>query len=134
MEKVNNQKKVNAYLKNLFITPRKVRLVTDSLANKSITEVIGILENTPKRASPMILKLLNSAIANATNNEKMNFNNLIIDAIIVNEGKKLKRFRPRARGVTYPIIKRYSHINIILREEKKSEIITNQVETKGENR
>lgn len=68
--KTNNIEIVNASLKNLPITPRKVRLVAKAVVNKSISDAISILENTNKRCSLPLLKLLNSAIANATNNKK----------------------------------------------------------------
>ncbi len=111
---------VQAFLKNLPITPRKVRLVTDLIAKKPLAKVLTILENNYKRASLPLFKLLNSAIANATNNSKLNANNLEIQVIEVNEGKKLKRFRPRAKGATYKIWKRYSHVRIVLGEFKKT--------------
>lgn len=114
----HNLKTTRAFLKNLPITPRKVRLVTATVKDKPISEVLNILEHTPKRAALPLMKLLNSAIANATNNQKLNFNQLSINTIRVNEGRKLKRFRPRAKGATYSIWKRSSHVEIVLVEKK----------------
>lgn len=102
-EKNKKIKQTRAFLKNLPITPRKVRLATALMRNRSITEAVNILENTNKKAALPLVKLLNSAIANATNNHKMNFNRLTIKTVCVNEGRKLKRFRPRAKGATYPV-------------------------------
>ena len=123
-KKQNNPKQTRAFLKNLPITPRKVRLVTALIKKKTISETLNILENTTKKAALPLTKLLNSAIANATNNHKLNFNQLSIQAIRVNEGRKLKRFRPRAKGVTYQIWKRYSHVEIVLIEREKTESTT----------
>lgn len=102
-KKDRKPEQARAFLKNLPITPRKVRLVTALMKNKPISDVLNILEHTAKRAALPLVKLLNSAIANATNNHKMNFNRLLIETVRVNEGRKLKRFRPRAKGATYQV-------------------------------
>ncbi|WHP39245.1 MAG: 50S ribosomal protein L22 [Mollicutes bacterium] len=103
VERKNSSRPVIASLQNLPVTPRKVRLVVDLIRHLPIPTALNVLENVPKRSAPMILKLLNSAVANATNNFGYNFNNLEIQEIYVNEGRKLKRFRPKAKGATAPL-------------------------------
>lgn len=114
VERKNSSRPVIASLQNLPVTPRKVRLVVDLIRHLPIPTALNVLENVPKRSAPMILKLLNSAVANATNNFGYNFNNLEIQEIYVNEGRKLKRFRPKAKGATAPLWKRASHVHIVL--------------------
>lgn len=107
---------VKAKLSYLRIAPRKVRLVADMVRRKKIGEAQAILAFTAKRGAKPILKLLNSAQANAKNNFHLDENNLYISKIIVDEGPKLKRFMPRARGSASPIQKKTSHITICLDE------------------
>lgn len=106
---------VKAKLNYLRIAPRKVRLVADMIRRKKIEEAQAILNFTIKRASQPLLKLLNSAIANAKN---IDSKNLYISKITVNEGPKLKRWRAGARGRAFPIQKKTSHITLILEEIK----------------
>ncbi len=111
--------KVKAKLSNLRISSRKVRLVADLIRGKSAAQARNILNFTVKRATRPLLKLLDSAIANAKNNFKLDPASLYVASIEVNEGRKLKRSRPRARGQAYPIQKKTSHVIIILDEMKK---------------
>jgi large subunit ribosomal protein L22 len=101
------------------IAPRKVRLVIDLIRGKQVGEAIAILRHTPKSASPVVEKLLKSAMANAEHNYEMDVNNLVINEAFVNEGPTLKRFRPRAMGRASAINKRTSHITIVLSEKKE---------------
>ncbi|QGS52368.1 50S ribosomal protein L22 [Spiroplasma tabanidicola] len=103
-----------AKLSMIRISPRKVRLVADSIRAKKISEAVAILQNQDKRSSEPVLKLLNSAVANAVNNNGMEADQLFVKTIYVNEGPTLKRFRPRAHGRAYEILKRTSHITIIV--------------------
>lgn len=112
--------KVIAKLNYLHIAPRKVRLVADLIRGKKVTESQRILDFTTKRASLPLKKLLNSAIANAKNNFQLEADNLKIAKLLVNEGPKLKRWRPRARGQAYEIQKKTSHITLVLEEIKPS--------------
>jgi len=105
-----------AILRYIRISPRKVRIVLNLVRNKRIGEAIGILKNTPKAASPIILKLLNSAIANAVNNNGLDVDNLYIKEAYANQGPTLKRIRPRAQGRANRINKRTSHITIVEKE------------------
>lgn len=102
--------------KNLRISTRKARLVARTLVGKNATSTLETLKYQPKKAGQVISKVLKSAIANATNNNKMTEKKLIIKDITVNEGKFFKRFRPRSRGMAYPIIKKSSHIRVVLEE------------------
>ena len=108
-----------AVAKQVRIAPRKVRLVIDLIRGKQVGEAIAILRHTPKAASPVVEKLLNSAIANAEHNYEMEPNNLFIKEVFVDEGVTLKRFRPRAMGRASRINKRTSHITIVVSEKKE---------------
>ena len=98
------------------ISSRKVKIVIDLIRNKTVGEAMGILKNTPKAASELLIKLLQSAAANAVNNHNMNADNLYIAEIFANQGPTLKRVRPRAQGRAFRIRKRTSHITIVLKE------------------
>jgi len=112
--------RVKVQLNNLRIATRKSREVADLIRNKSITDARNLLAFTVKRASDPMLKLLNSAVSNATNNLKLEEENLYIYEIRVDEGPKLKRSFPMSRGRAYPIMKRTSHITLILDEKKNA--------------
>ncbi len=117
--------KVKAKLNNLRISPRKVRLVIDLIRGLDVSEAKVQLNFLIKRSSKPILKLLDSAIANAKNNFKLDESNLYIAEIFVGEGPTLKRIMPRAMGRAFHIMKRTSHVTIILaerNENKKKEI------------
>jgi large subunit ribosomal protein L22 len=108
-----------AVAKQVRIAPRKVRLVVDLIRGKQVGEAVAILRHTPKAASPVVEKLLNSAIANAEHNYEMDVNNLVVSEVFVDEGVTLKRFRPRAMGRASRINKRSSHITIVVSEKKE---------------
>lgn len=106
-----------AVARNIRIAPRKVRLVVDLIRGKEVGEALAILKHTPKAASPVVEKLLRSAIANAEHNYEMDPNNLVIGKVYVDQGPTLKRFRPRAQGRASRIHKRTSHITVVLNEK-----------------
>ncbi len=108
-----------AVARTVRIAPRKVRLVVDLIRGKQIGEAISILKLTPKTASPVIEKVLNSAIANAEHNYDMDITNLVVSEAFVDEGPTMKRFRPRAMGRASQILKRTSHITIVVSEKKE---------------
>ena len=112
---------VKAYLRHLRMAPRKVRLVADLIRGKSVEEAQNILNFTTKRVALPLLKLLKQAIFNAKNNFQLDEKNLYISKIIVDEGPKLKRVFPRARGHADEIQKKTSHITLILDEIQKIE-------------
>ena len=101
------------------IAARKVRLVVDLIRGKSIGEAISILKFTPRGASPVVETVLMSAIANAEHNYDLDIENLVVSEAYVNEGPTMKRFRPRAKGSASPILKRTSHITIVVSEKKE---------------
>lgn len=107
-----------AYLRNARIAPRKVQIVLDLIRNKPVDIALATLDLTPKAASPMLAKLLKSAIANAENNHSMNKDNLVVAECYVTPGPIMKRIQPRARGRAFRIYKRTSHITIVLKEEE----------------
>jgi len=113
---------ITAKLRHLHIAPRKVRLIADLVRGKSAKDARAILYFTIKKAAEPILKLLNSALANAKNNFQLDTDNLYISKITVDEGPKIKRWRARARGSANEIQKKTSHINLVLDEIKKSKI------------
>jgi large subunit ribosomal protein L22 len=99
------------------IAPRKVRLVVDLIRGKRVDEAFAILRHTPRAASPVLEKLLNSAVANAEHNYSMDVNNLVISQAYVNEGPIMKRYQPHAQGRAFPIKKRTSHITLVVSEK-----------------
>lgn len=99
------------------IAPRKAQLVVDLIRGKQVGEAIAILRHTPKSASPIVEKLLNSAIANAEHNYQLDVNKLVISQVFVNQGPTMKRFRPRAMGRASRINKRTSHITLVVSEK-----------------
>ena len=107
-----------AKLQNARISPRKVQIVLDLIRNKPVDVALATLELTPKAASPILKKLLNSAIANAENNHSMNPELLYVAECFVTPGPTMKRIMPRAQGRAYRILKRTSHITIVLKEEE----------------
>ena len=115
---------VTAKLRNLRIAPRKARLVADLIRNKQVEEAQAALNFTNKKATEPFLKLLNSAVANAKNNFQLDPANLYISKILVDEGTKLKRWMPRARGQASPIQKKTSHITLVLSEKLKTKHVT----------
>lgn len=106
-----------AVARTIRIAPRKVRLVIDLIRGKQVGDAFAIIKNTNKAASPVIEKILKSAIANAEHNYNMDVNKLYIKEAYVNEGPTLKRFRPRAQGRAGLILKRTSHITIVVAEK-----------------
>lgn len=109
-----------AIAKTVRIAPRKVRLVVDLIRGKQIGEAMAILKFTPKAASPVVEKVLKSAIANAEHNYDLDLENLYVSEAYVNEGPTMKRFRPRAKGSASPINKRTSHITIVVSEKEEA--------------
>lgn len=108
-----------AVAKSVRIAPRKVRLVVDLIRGKEVGEAISILRHTQRGASPVVEKVLHSAIANAEHNYELEPENLVVSEVFVDEGATLKRFRPRAQGRASSINKRTSHITVIVTEKKE---------------
>ena len=107
-----------AVVKYARISPRKVKIVLDLIRNKPVGVAMGIIKNTPKAASEYLEKLLKSAIANAENNHNMDVNKLYVSECFASQGPTLKRVQPRARGRAFRILKRTSHITVVLKEKE----------------
>ncbi|AXX64086.1 50S ribosomal protein L22 [Bombilactobacillus bombi] len=107
-----------ATAKTVRIAPRKARLVLELIKGKSAAEAMAILQFTPRAGSPIVAKVLKSAIANAEHNYDLDAQSLVVSEAYVNEGPTLKRFRPRAKGSASPINKRTSHITVVVSEEE----------------
>ena len=105
-----------AVAKNIRIAPRKVTIVLDLIRNQPLDKALAILQYTPKAASELLYKLVKSAAANAENNFNMDKNQLYVAECYVTPGPTLKRVRPRAQGRAYRILKRTSHITVVLKE------------------
>ena len=105
---------VRAQAKYVRCAPRKARLVVDHIRGKSVEDARAILTTTPRAAARDVLKLLDSAIANAENNHELVADELRVSKVFVDEGPTLKRFQPRAQGRATRIRKRTSHMTILL--------------------
>lgn len=105
-----------AIAKYVRISPLKVNFICNEIRGKQVDEALSILKFTPKRGARHLEKVLNSAIANAENNFSLDRDNLYIKDAYANDGPRMKRYRPKAKGMAYPIIKRSSHIGVILEE------------------
>lgn len=107
---------VKATAKTLRIPPRKARLVLDLIRGKDVEEAAAILRFTPNFAADACAKVLNSAVANAVNNNGLDESKLYVKECYANEGVVLKRFMPRAKGSASAIHKRTSHITVVVSE------------------
>ena len=105
-----------AIVKNIRISPRKVSIVMDLIRGKNTDVAMGILKNTRKAACEPMIKLLASACANAENNFNMDKNNLFVSECFVCPGPTIKRGQARARGGFDRILKRTSHITVVVKE------------------
>ena len=108
---------VHAHLRNLRMSPRKVRLVIDLIRGKKVSVAVDQLSFLQKEAARPVLKLLQSAMANAEHNHQLDASTLRIKAITANSGPTLKRYRPRAHGAAAPIRKRTTHLSLTLSDE-----------------
>lgn len=104
-----------AIAKNVRITPRKARLVIDLVRGKGVKEALGLLANTNKAASEPVSKLIRSAAANAVNNFGMDEDSLYIAQIWANDGLRMKRYLPRAKGSASGLVKRSCHLTVVLK-------------------
>lgn len=107
-----------AIAKTVRITPRKARLVVDLIRNKDVAEAKAILKLTNKQACEVVLKVLNSAVANAEHNYNMDVNNLYISSTYVTDGLRMKRMLPRAKGRGDVIQKRTCNITVVVAERE----------------
>ena len=107
-----------ATLSRARISARKVKIVIDLIRGKDVNEALAILKFTPKAASPMVEKLLKSAIANAENNHNMDVSKLYVTEIYANQGETMKRIRAATQGRANRIRKRTSNITVVLKERE----------------
>lgn len=105
-----------AILRHTRVSPRKTRLVADQVRGKPISEALTILKLMENKRSNVVYKVLNSAVANAMQSGMVDVDNLYVKTIQVDEGIRLKRFMPRAQGRATRILKRTSHILVVLDE------------------
>ena len=107
-----------AELRQVRISPRKVGIVLDLIRNKPADIALATLDLTPKAASPIVAKLVKSAMANAENNFSMDKDNLYVSECFVTPGPIMKRIMPRDHGRAYRILKRTSHVTVVLKEKE----------------
>ena len=108
---------VSATAKRLPISPRKIRLVADQVRGKEVGAALDFLTYSTQKGAMLVLKVLESAIANAENNEGADVDELKVSSIYVNEGRTMKRGRPRARGRIDRIFKRTSHVTVTVADD-----------------
>lgn len=118
---------VRTYIKNVKISPKKLRFLLPAVKKLKPVEAIDYLFYTPKKGAKILYKAIQSALANAKNRLKTDENLLKFKLLTVEEGQKLKRFRPGGRGTVKPIVRRFSHIKIVLEANSKK----NQVNKKS---
>jgi len=106
-----------AVAKYVRIAPRKVRVVMDLIRGKNVAEAFAILKFTPKAGAEVVEKVLRSAVANAENNFDMDVEKLFVKTAFVDQGPTLKRIHPRSRGQAFKILKRTSHVTIVVDEK-----------------
>ena len=106
-----------AVAKYVRIAPRKVRVVMDLIRGKNVAEAFAILKFTPKAGAVVVEKVLRSAVANAENNFDMDVDKLYVSSAFVDQGPTLKRIHPRSRGQAFKILKRTSHVTIVVNEK-----------------
>ncbi len=108
---------IRSIAKSVRMSPRKIRLVADAIRHMSIDDALDMLAASEKRAALPLAKAFKSAVANATNNAKLEKNSLVIESINITDGSPLKRFHPSSRGRTHPYKRRSSNIRIILKQK-----------------
>ena len=106
----------SATARTVRVTTRKAKLVLDLIRGKDVKEAMGILKFTPNKAARITYKVVKSAVANASHNFQMDEDKLYVKECYANEGITLKRFMPRAKGSASPIMKRTSHITVVVAE------------------
>ena len=114
----NEQKDMRpkAHAKFVRVSPSKAKIVLDQIKGKDIGTAAGLLKYSPRYASDIIYKVLNSAVANAENNLGMDTDKLFVEEAYANQGPTMKRIRPESKGRAYKILKKTSHISIVLNE------------------
>jgi large subunit ribosomal protein L22 len=111
---------VRAITRHVRMSPRKVRLVGNAIKGMRVREAVAALELIPNKAGDIIAKTVKSAVANAENNYNLAADELVVVQVVADEGRNLKRWRARARGRAAPIIKRSSHITVVVQRGRQS--------------
>ncbi len=114
----SRDKRPHATARHIRLSPRKAGIVLDLIRGEQVDKALSILEFTPKAASPVIHKVLSSAIANAVNNQEMDRSSLYVAECFANPGPTLKRYVARSRGSASPMLKRTCHISVVLDQKK----------------
>ncbi|WP_297812893.1 50S ribosomal protein L22 [uncultured Finegoldia sp.] len=107
-----------AIAKYVRISPLKVNFICKEIRGKQVDEALAILKFTPKKGARILEKVLNSAIANAEHNFGLNREELFVSQAYANNAPVMKRWRPKAKGMAYPILKRSSHVGVIVEERE----------------
>lgn len=107
-----------AIAKYVRISPLKVQFICDEIRGLQVDEALAKLEFTTKRGAKELYKVLKSAVANAENNLSLDRSTLYVKEAYANDGPTMKRFRPKAKGMAYPILKRSSHIGVVVAERE----------------
>jgi large subunit ribosomal protein L22 len=105
---------VRALANDQPVSPRKVRLVLDMVRGRTVDEALSLLEFMPQPSARIVWKVIKSAAANAENNFDLNPDGLRVKSAIAGDARTLKRFRARSRGRMAPVLKRYSHIQVVV--------------------
>ncbi len=108
-----------ATAKYMRVSPRKMKFVCDMVRGKNVDEALSILRFTPRKGADILEKVVKSAVANAENNFDMDRDSLYVAEVYANQGPTLKRWRPRAQGRAYKILKRTSHISVVVKEKEE---------------
>lgn len=118
-----------AEAKYIRISPRKVNYICKEIRGKKVEEALHLLHFTPKKGAKFLEEVLNSAIANAENNLSIDRENLIVSQAWANDAPTMKRWHPKAKGAAYPILKRSSHIGVVVKEIEDEDV---EIEEKKE--
>ena len=113
---VQKDTRPQAHGKFVRVSDIKARMVLNQIKNKDVKTAIAILSYSPRKAAELVNGILKSAVANAENNLGLDIDKLYVQEAVANQGPTMKRIRPKAKGKAYPILKRTSHISIILNE------------------
>jgi large subunit ribosomal protein L22 len=104
--------------RGIRVSTRKVRLVVDVVRGRRVSEALALLQFMPRAGASEVAAIIKSAVANAENNYQMTPDALVIKSINANEGQRSKRFLPRSRGRVSPVLKRSSHVTVVLEEKE----------------
>lgn len=105
-----------AEAKYVRISPLKVHFICREIKGKKVDEALTILKFTPKKGAKILEEVLKSAIANAENNLALDREKLVVDHAYANDAPRMKRWRPKAKGSAYPILKRTAHVGVVVKE------------------